>query len=244
MATSRSTRDPINPEYEMCGSCHSRESRAAQDPTDIDGLLDPRSASFHPVKAVARGTSPSARTVVNGADMSCSTCHGSDSESGVGGPHGSNVQFILRAPYSTLDGNEESERTYGLCYSCHDRDAVLQSQNFPEHRRHVVDLKTSCATCHNPHGSYTDRAMIRFEDDATLAAVAPSLAIDRLAFESSAPGSGLCYLTCHGFDHAPAGYGAEAAMRGGAVDPRLESRRGVRTRSSRERSRSNRDRSR
>jgi hypothetical protein len=42
--------------------------------------------------------------------------------------------------------------------------------------------------------------------------VSPSLATDRLLFESFGPGSGACYLTCHGRDHAPEAYGSAAEM--------------------------------
>jgi len=241
-AASRSTLDPGDAQFELCGSCHTGNGKAARDPGDIDGLLNPRNESFHPVKSPARGASPSLRSALAGSEMSCSNCHGSDDASRDTGPHGSSVAFILRASYSTLDGVDESQQTYRLCYGCHDREAVLGSQDFPEHRRHVVDLKTSCATCHNPHGSYASRALIRFEDDATLASVAPSMQANRIAFKSTGPGSGLCYLTCHGFDHAPAGYGTAAALQDDPVESSAGSRRSTTTRQPRQSDRRPRDR--
>ena len=35
----------------------------------------------------------------------------------------------------------------------------------------------------------------------------PSASTGRLLYVSNAAGTGSCYLTCHGFDHAPAEYG-------------------------------------
>ncbi|MCB1037851.1 MAG: hypothetical protein KDD47_28715, partial [Acidobacteria bacterium] len=102
---------------------------------------------------------------------------------------------------------QESVSAYQLCYTCHLRGQVLEASAFPQHGRHVVDLRASCATCHNPHGSVDNRALIRFSEETVLGAVAPSASTGRLAFVSSAPGSGACYLTCHGVDHGPATYG-------------------------------------
>jgi len=71
----------------------------------------------------------------------------------------------------------------------------------------VEAISTSCATCHSGHGSVGNRALSRFGEETLIAGVTPSLRTGRLAFVSSGPGSGECYLTCHGRDHAPETYG-------------------------------------
>ena len=109
-----------------------------------------------------------------------------------------------------MDGSKESEEAYALCYECHDRAAVLETSPFPFHTEHVVDEMTSCATCHSAHGSVDNRALIRFGEETFVAGVGPSLATGRLEFVSDGPGGGSCYLTCHGVDHSPLGYGGTA----------------------------------
>jgi predicted CXXCH cytochrome family protein len=111
-----------------------------------------------------------------------------------------------------VDGNQESPQAYGLCYGCHDRELVLGGIPFPDHARHIVDYRAACATCHNPHGSVDNRALIRFGEETQLSGVTASASTGRLAYVSEVQGSGACYLTCHGYDHAPASYGMEAQM--------------------------------
>jgi len=146
---------------------------------------------------------------LSGREISCTDCHGNDAPAGARGPHGSGVAFILRAGYATADGNDEASSAYALCYECHDRERVLSSSAFPAHRLHVVDQRASCSTCHNPHGSADNRALIRFGEEPGSVALSMSLSTGRLAFDSLGPGSGACYVTCHGYDHAPAVYGGE-----------------------------------
>ncbi|NIM63433.1 MAG: hypothetical protein GTO30_17870, partial [Acidobacteria bacterium] len=154
------------------------------------------------------GAAESTRAALSGAEIECTDCHGNSDPSGPAGPHGSRVQFILTARYTTVDGSPESVAAYELCYTCHDRNLILDSTVFPEHRLHVEERRASCATCHNAHGSVNNRALIRFGEETILSGVSPSLSTGRLVFESDVAGSGTCYLTCHGWDHAPATYGA------------------------------------
>jgi predicted CXXCH cytochrome family protein len=167
---------------------------------------------------------------MSGGEINCTDCHGNSDPGGLAGPHGSPVRYILRAPYEATDAHEESELTYGLCYACHDREAVLQSQLFPPHALHVVDEQTSCSTCHDPHGSRLSRALIRFDDDRATYGVLASSATDRLEFVSVAPGVGECYLTCHGYDHAPEVYGGTTSE-----ERRLEDKRSITGREERSR---------
>ncbi len=195
-------------EYELCESCHGRQGFGTENRRDISRLLNPNSRSFHPVEASAPESSPSVLPDIMGQEISCTDCHGNDGLPVNSGMHGSNVRYILKANYVAIDGSPEEAETYALCYTCHDRELVLDSTQFPLHRLHVVDNFASCSTCHNPHGSVDNRALIALGDDSERGAVSPSISADRLAYESDEPGSGACYLNCHGYDHAPATYGS------------------------------------
>ncbi len=208
----RSPRNPSRFEYELCESCHGSAGATTQSVTDISRLLYPGNPSYHPVEAPAAGGSPSVIESLRGGQINCTDCHGNADPTGPRGPHGSPVQYILRRGYTTTDG-PESQEAYALCYACHDRDKVLHSPSFPEHGEHIVEIGASCATCHNPHGSVINRALIRFGEETIISGVAPSPSTGRLAFESTGPGSGACYLICHGKDHGPATYGSASLKR-------------------------------
>ena len=214
-----SPRDPGRFEFELCESCHGGEGLNSQSPMNISRLLNPNSRSYHPVKNPSPDPSPSVSPALAGREINCTDCHGNSDPSGAKGPHGSAVRFILRSEYTTVDGVLESPRTYALCYDCHDRDRVLDSTAFPLHRLHVVDERTSCATCHSPHGSIKNRALIRFGEETLPTGVSPSILTRQLAFVSAGPGSGSCHLTCHGSDHAPKSYGG-ISFNGRPGDPR------------------------
>jgi predicted CXXCH cytochrome family protein len=203
----RSPRDPDQTEFQLCAECHGGTGPSAGSPLEITQLASARSRSYHPLQAPSTETAPSVFPEFAGREVNCTDCHGNSDPSAIRGPHGSNVRFILRTVYQTADGNEESAEIYALCYECHDRELVLDSTLFPEHRLHVVDERVSCATCHDPHGSAEHRSLIRFGQETVTAGVLPSIEANRLAFESTGPGAGACYLTCHGFDHGPEWYG-------------------------------------
>ncbi len=204
-----SPRDPARFEVDLCQSCHGSAGIETQSPLDLSRLTNPNNASYHPVEAPAGDRSPSLRSELTGREINCTDCHGNSDPSGPRGPHGSAVRFLLRAEYETIDGVEESEAAYRLCYECHDRTSVLDDSSFEHHRLHVVDERASCATCHSAHGSLDNRALIRFGEEVFVGGVGPSIASGRLGFTSSGPGSGSCFLTCHGYDHAPESYGVD-----------------------------------
>ena len=207
-----SGRSPDEFEFELCQECHGSSGASTQSLLDLSRLTHPGNRSFHPIESPATERAPSVAASLVGGEIDCTDCHGNSDSAGARGPHGSAVQFILRREYVSVDGSAESAGTYALCYSCHDRDAVLDSPNFPLHRSHVVDDMASCATCHSAHGSVNNRALIRFGEETFQAGVSPSVRSGELGFESDAAGSGACYLTCHGVDHAPARYGAMAGL--------------------------------
>ncbi len=200
-----SPRNPGRFEYELCESCHGSAGAATQSLTDISRLFNSTNRSYHPVEAPATESSLSVMPDLAGREINCTDCHNSSRTSGPRGPHGSEIAYILAATYAVGDGVEESGNTYRLCYRCHGRDLVLEQSPFPLHRMHVVDERLSCASCHNPHGSVKNRALIRFGEETRIGGVAPS-GSGRLGFESDASGSGACYLICHGHDHDPETY--------------------------------------
>ena len=226
---SRSPRSPIRAEFELCQDCHGRGAGLKREPDEVGGRLDPRSRSYHPVKAPVRERAPSLRSELSDKAIGCTDCHGNSAPDGAQGPHGSSVRSLLKAEYVAVDGIEESEKSYALCYQCHEREKVLDSQHFPEHRRHVVDLKASCATCHDAHGSIENRALVRIGERGAGTLVGPSASTGELAFVSSSPGSGSCYVTCHGYDHGPGVYGGPQ-IDNRAVRDHLRSRRRPATR--------------
>ncbi|NOZ77989.1 MAG: hypothetical protein GXP48_02170 [Acidobacteria bacterium] len=208
----RSPKNPNRFEYQLCEGCHGSAGATTTSVSDISRLFYPGNASYHPVEAPANDSSPSVIASLRGKQISCTDCHGNSNPAGPRGPHGSAVQYILRLNYVTTDG-PESPNAYALCYACHDRKKVLDSTAFPEHGEHIVKIGASCATCHNPHGSVINRALIRFGEETIISGVAPSPSTGRLAFVSTGPGSGACYLLCHGKDHGPATYGSVSLQR-------------------------------
>ena len=216
-----STRDPQELEYELCESCHGNAGASTQSLLDLSRLLSPANRSYHPVEAPAIDPSPSVLPRLSGRHINCTDCHGDSNPAAPRVPHGSAVPYVLRSAYATTDGARESPSAYELCYDCHQREAVLERSSFPLHEEHVVEGRASCATCHNPHGSVDNRALIRFGEETVIGAVAPSPSTGRLAFVSMAPGSGACYLSCHGFDHGPATYGDEGLAAEALLGPGL-----------------------
>jgi len=209
-----STRDPQVPEYETCEGCHGSAGPATQSPLDKSRLFDPNSRSFHPVHGPAAESSPSVSQELRGRQISCTDCHGNSDAKGPRGVHASRYTGILVDNYVETDGGSERAETYALCYRCHNRGALFERSPFPLHRLHVVDERASCATCHSPHGSINNRALILFGEQTVISGVSRSTSTGRLAFESEVEGSGSCYLTCHGVDHGPKSYGTAAAAPG------------------------------
>ena len=211
-----STRDPTRFENELCADCHGSRGVTTESLFDLSRLTNPNNRSFHPLEGPATERSTSVREELRDREINCTDCHGNSDPSGAGGLHGSGVRHLLRREYVTADGNPEGRESYGLCYECHDRDRVLEASPFPLHELHVVDQQVACATCHSAHGSVENRALIRFGEETHLANVGPSGSSGRLEFISPGPGSGSCFVGCHGIDHAPASYGATELLGAGS----------------------------
>ena len=165
------------------------------------------------------------RSLAMGSYLYCSDCHASEAAARARGkesrgPHGSIYSHILTARYeqefpvstpgitapqgiSHVPGPGGS---YALCNLCHDVDNnLLQNHSFSQHRKHVVEERTSCSTCHDAHGvsepggnAVNNYRMISFD----LSIVSPDR-MGRLYLDSSARE---CYLSCHGVEHSPKPY--------------------------------------
>ncbi|MCU7925111.1 MAG: cytochrome c3 family protein [Candidatus Thiodiazotropha sp. (ex Dulcina madagascariensis)] len=214
--------DHASHEYEICFRCHadSTNKPAARTPRQIEQLnvrleFSPSNPSYHPVAAI--GKNQDVPSLLNpytvNSTIGCSDCHDNDNSrasggSGPNGPHGSNYAPILQMRYDALDNTPESPAAYALCYKCHDRNSILNDESFKSHRLHIVDQRTSCNACHDPHGvsaiqgnTLNNTSLINFD----ISIVQPN-SLGKLRFESTGRFSGTCYLMCHGSDHAPKSY--------------------------------------
>ncbi|MFG0286309.1 MAG: cytochrome c3 family protein [Phycisphaerales bacterium JB039] len=210
-------------EYEVCFKCHADASTAqpivsrqiVQNNTRLE--FSPTAVSFHPVAAPGRNPDvPSLRPGWSESSyVACTDCHASDTGtraiggSGADGPHGSNLEPLLLARYETADFTSESAQAYALCYQCHDRSSILGDESFPEHRLHIVEERTSCATCHDAHGIASVQGsmsanshLINFDTSV----VFRDQATGRLEFRDTGFLSGECFLRCHGENHSPQTY--------------------------------------
>lgn len=209
-------------EYEICFRCHGDgfNMPAPKTPRQIE-QMDTRkefslgNPSYHPIAGTGNNQDvPSLLLPYNiNSIIKCSDCHGDDNSTAMGGSgprgvHGSNFPSLLQLQYETLDNTPESPTAYALCYKCHDRDSLLSDQSFKSHRLHIVDERTSCNTCHDPHGisfiqgnSLNNSSLINFD----ISIVKPN-STGNLRYEATGRFSGTCYLKCHDSDHAPKSY--------------------------------------
>lgn len=213
----------VTSEYQLCFRCHADSTgkpaprttrQIAQNNTRLE--FDPGNPSFHPVAGVGRNSNVPSLIApwTTASTMKCSDCHNNNAGPGAGGtgpkgPHGSSFSPLLERQYVTLDHTTESAANYALCYKCHNRATIIGSGGgFREHKRHIVDLKTPCNVCHDPHGvsaaqgnSTNNSKLINFDTSV----VTPNSA-GLLKFVSTGTNTGSCYLKCHGDNHNPENY--------------------------------------
>ncbi|NIA20529.1 MAG: hypothetical protein GWP05_00865, partial [Anaerolineaceae bacterium] len=196
---------PATYEYEVCYKCHSQRNAASTPVVDrvvrdnnIAEEFSPANASYHPVEVQGKNLSvpsllqPYRTTTI----IYCTDCHGSDSgANGAKGPHGSTFRPLLKRANVTIDNTTESPAAYSLCYGCHNRASILANDSFRKHRKHIVNERTPCSVCHDPHGVRLNQFLINFDRDVVL----PSKkAGSGPTFDSSTPGRVSCTLLCHG----------------------------------------------
>ena len=208
---------PAQYEYEVCFRCHADSPVKPASPTsrqvaqnNVRLEFDMNNPSFHPVEGP--GKNPNVPSLISpwteSSVMYCTDCHASDGAGSPKGPHGSNYPHILKYRYETADYTSESALNYELCYTCHDRNSILNDESFGRHYRHIVSEDTPCNVCHDPHGisntqgnSTNNSHLINFD----LNVVKPDR-MGRLYFEDTGTFSGRCYLSCHGRNHPGWGY--------------------------------------
>jgi predicted CXXCH cytochrome family protein len=197
-------------EYELCYRCHADSinrgrARVTRQfvQTNTRRAFAESNLSYHPIQAPGRNANvPSLIAPWTTAhQMTCTDCHNNDQSPGAngtgpGGPHGSAYAPLLERQQILTDNTIESSTAYALCYKCHSRDSILSDQSFPHHRKHVVDQRTACTTCHDSHGVANATNLINF--NTTYAAKSSN---GRFDYTATGPRHGTCNLTCHNADH-------------------------------------------
>ncbi len=208
----------VTVEYELCYKCHADSANLPANSTSKRDEFRRTNPSFHPIEGegansyvISLKAPYRARKEQPGdiSTISCSDCHGSDSYGGPKGPHGSIYRGLLVDNYEMESGRSENQRTYSLCYRCHERSSLLGNESFPYHALHIQGngtrnfAGTSCYSCHDAHGSSSNQFLIRFNEEV----VEPNIAGD-LKFKAVGVASrhGSCALSCHGVDHEPKSY--------------------------------------
>jgi predicted CXXCH cytochrome family protein len=205
----------ITREYELCFRCHTDNpnrgpARVARQVPETNKRVQfsPSNQSFHPVESAGRNPFvPSLIAPWTASSlMYCTDCHNNDQGpraggAGPDGPHGSQFAPLLERQLELTDFSPESPASYALCYKCHSRASILSDQSFKFHRRHVVDEKTACTTCHDSHGVANSARLINFNRDY----VSPA-SNGRLEFISQGNFRGNCSVSCHGTDHKALAY--------------------------------------
>ena len=205
--------------YEICFKCHGDADNNVISTLPVTRQIinlntrfsfDRANPSFHPVESPGKNSDvPSLLPPYTVASViRCTDCHGNSDQSGPPGPHGSDYPYMLTNRYITADNTPESPSSYALCYKCHSRSTLLNTDiSFP-HRLHVVDQKTPCSVCHDPHGisamqgnALNNSHLINFD----LSTVRTTYT-GQLEYKSLGRARGQCYLTCHGMLHDPFGY--------------------------------------
>jgi len=212
-------------EYEICFRCHGDGAANVPSPRTPRQIsqnnkrleFQTTNPSYHPVAGAGRSSLPVPSLVAPwnlSSRVLCSDCHNNNAGPGAGGngpngPHGSTYSMLLKRQYLVADNTSESAGSYALCYECHDRTSILADASFKEHKKHIVDERTPCNVCHDPHGisatqgnSLNNSRLINFDTSI----VKPN-GSGLLKFESTGTNAGRCYLSCHGESHDPLSYG-------------------------------------
>jgi predicted CXXCH cytochrome family protein len=205
--------------YEICFKCHGDSDNnvigtlpVTRHIINLNARLsfDRANPSFHPVESQGKNSDvPSLLPPYTAASIiRCTDCHGNSDPSGPSGPHGSDYPYLLTDRYITDDNTPESPSSYALCYKCHSRSSLLDTDiSFP-HRLHVVDQKTPCSACHDPHGinavqgnTLNNSHLINFD-----LSIVQTTYTGQFGYRSLGRSRGQCYLMCHGKLHDPLDY--------------------------------------
>lgn len=197
----------ITYQYELCFRCHADTNSGQayvnrQYPeTNTRIEFDPTNLSYHPIASI--GKNPNVPSLIQGewtttSIMRCTHCHNNNSllPSSPSGPHGSIYTPILERNLSFADNQPESLSTYALCYKCHDRNNILEDRSFSKHKRHIVDERSPCTSCHDPHGVKNATHLISFDSN-----IVSANASGIISFTDNGTFRGSCSLRCHNKEH-------------------------------------------
>lgn len=170
-------------EYQLCFKCHSYWAYGTFPPvppsgggqeTDPSIEFNPNNISSHNV--IQTPNLNGAGEFVNGwqsnSMMTCSDCHGSNVQNDPAGPHASQLQYIIKAPWNVKTGQRTENTSTHLCFLCHDfttYDTAVNNRNtafsansgaenlhgFHAQQNNVVaNRPIACMDCHDaiPHG--------------------------------------------------------------------------------------------
>jgi predicted CXXCH cytochrome family protein len=207
--------NPVNPavyEYQVCYRCHTNTPGMAPPSAprvivqnNVQLEFATTNVSFHPVVGPRNNTEITGNLIApNTAStiLYCSDCHASDGSGSPVGPHGSIYPHILKMQYLTANNTTESAAAYALCYSCHNRNNIINDINtFPLHRLHIVEEQSPCTACHDSHGIGSPGTLTNNSNliNFNTSIVTPSGGI--IKFTDTGVRHGSCKMTCHGENH-------------------------------------------
>jgi len=199
--------------YEICYKCHAGNSWAPAPAlprqivqNNVRLEFATTNPSYHPIVGARNNSEVTANLIspnTGSTILYCTACHASNSTTEPKGPHGSTNQYMLKLNYTTTDNTSESSTAYALCYSCHNRNNIINDINtFKEHRKHIVGERTPCSVCHDSHGvsstqgnSTNNSNTINFRTDVVTAVNGV------IRFRDTGTRRGDCTLRCHGASH-------------------------------------------
>jgi len=191
--------------------------------TRLDGVYNirdkvnsgtPGLVSYHPIENNNPSNNaevPSLRTDIplnkTSSLIYCTDCHSGDTSAAAGGtgpngPHGSMYGAILAQNYGFASYINYSAASYEVCFKCHDEASLLANASGFLHKEHLIDEKSGCINCHDPHGSQAYPHLINFLTNiGGVSNITGSMMSSTPSWTDRGVYSGSCTLNCHGYNH-------------------------------------------